>query len=852
MEELGGAVNYYTWNPSYHQDVSRTEGIQGVRVRTRTGFDLLNDRFTIDNGTATNIAAGMIADTTTINKTGDDLDRINEYLTDANGLIVADANTRYSSDGAAFNTGWIDWLQMGARNAASTTAGGNSTGSGFGGVEVPNNHIIAPIQFIGKDAYNQYSTSYEARSYSHDIDVIDEQNGVIGTGTGQQAADTLIPIQDAPVVGANLSTSRIKPANTNADNSPNFDSFTADSTVSLNDIGNALRALWAQYEVNANQGAQLQTGNFDETTYPTRIHIRTVAETGNNEWQETWGGARVASAGSGGQIRIAVLGNGIAGKDDDLYASLPGARTYNFAGLPLSDVPLQAQERLARIGNVHNVTLESGLDSAGPSGANDFYDIQFETDSNTITGLTTLSPGANRAATQAVINLPTVVGDADSDVTLTRGRITQTFSSGATVGDEGIRAGSNWTNFTTSSDVTATKIDGDLTISGGSHSLTVANVPTTAASDSFTWTFSGSPTLDITLPTGSPQGLVTIETGNQAGDESQYDIVKAWLDGITGLSYSNVRTDETAPTSGYWLVAPPLAPAEPRTYRPGGYIQNDNTVTTGATAYAGSINALGGFFGYSNGTDVTTVQITDATTLDDITINTNNEDPLTYTTWYKPANVVDTTGGAGYLVTQTTWLPLSQDNGTTVASPIANVLLSTAYAAGTQADHFVPANSLESGVAEYTISGFESTAAGPDETQAMALEIANTRLFFDAVTTASLTQAQQLVEFGLNQTTNFNGGTIADTVVPNLIRLTATNQNQVAAASGILSEALGSATAVISASVLQPLATTAQVAALASGASRNDVVNIANQITTSIQGTNVPGKGLLGTPTTIT
>ena len=720
--ELGGAINYYTWNPSYHQDVARTEGIQGVRVRTRTGFDL-NDstntgtnpggnRFVIDNGTAANIADGMIAysvvnqsststvtvpsgwlildlngdyyrNTTNaaqtvtstftafttgngwapdegIDRTGDDLDRINEYLTDANGLIVADANTRYSSNGAAFNTGWIDWLQMGARDVDSATAGGNSTGSGFGGVEVPNNHIITPIQFIGKGAYNQYSTSYEARSYSHDVDVIDEQNGVVGTGTGQQVADTLIPIQDAPVVGANLSTSRIKPANTNADNSPNFDSFTADSTVSLNDIGNALRAGWASYNVNANQGTVLQTGNFNETTYPTRIHIRTAAETGGNTWQDPKWGVKVASAGSGGQIRIAVLGNGIAGKDDDLYETLPGARTYNFAGLPLSNVVLGAQERLARIGNIHNVELSSGLDGTGPSGSNDFYDIQFETDSNTITGLTTLTPGSARIASQAVINLPTVVGDSASDVTLTRGRIIQSYAggSGNTIGVEGIRDNSSWVNFSTSTDVTSTVLP-NVTINGGTHGFTIGGLNTSTA----VWEFLNmeANAMNMTLPAGTPTPLVRINTDNQAGNLANYNEVKRWLDAEVArdstISYSNVRLDETAPTTGYWLVAPPLAPAEPRTFTVAPPIANlTNSVLQ-------NVIAAGGSFVYETGGTVTSHHISSATTLADVTITTDNESDDDYNIWYKPLSYVDGNDSIIYDYNHTTWNPTTDASG---------------------------------------------------------------------------------------------------------------------------------------------------------------------------------------------
>ena len=354
------------------------------------------------------------------------------------------------------------------------------------------------------------------------------------------------------------------------DNTSRFTTFTADSTVSLNDVGNALRALWSQYTVNANQGNVLQTGNFDETTYPTRIHIRTVAETGNNEWQEDWGGARVASAGSGGQIRIAVLGNGIAGADDDLYDTLPGARTYNFAGLPLSNVSLTAQERLARVGNVHNVTLVAGLDGDATYTNKSYFDIQFETDSNTITGNTTLTPGSARPDAEAVINLPTVVGDADSVISLTRGRIIQSFVTNfSTVNVEGIRENSVWNGMSTTSDVNTTLMP-TITINGGTHAMVVSGENTTAA----TWTFADVPAISIDLPTTLPSGLVTIVTNATDADSVQRDIVRAWL--VAQVGEGNFSEEPlainggTPPTEGYWLL-PAVIPAREYSIQPSSY-----------------------------------------------------------------------------------------------------------------------------------------------------------------------------------------------------------------------------------------------------------------------------------------
>ena len=653
-----GVINYYGWQKRFFEDVAQTIPILGARVRVRTDATLVAANYL----PATSVDAADLGTFLNGKTSGEDI--INEFISTAQGTLAIDSNTRFTSDGstAGLSTGVIDWLQLSAK-----TDTGASTATSFPGVSIEDGMVIAPIQSSTDDAWRSYDSRYQARSYTHDIDIDDPQNGTIGTGEGNQPGDTSVPIDRVNIIGASLIGSRIKPANINADlestsssvtagattmnvsfseanqavaliywgltasnvsfslnnvtydgsitltttngtttgvftissgtlptiaadtaiifigdNTSRFTTFTADSTVSLNDIGNALRAGWASYNVNANQGTQLQTGAFNETTYPTRIHIRTAAETGGNTWQDPKWGVKVASAGSGGQIRIAVLGNGIAGKDDDLYETLPGARTYNFAGLPLSNVVLGAQERLARVGNVHNVELTSGLDSAGPSGANDYYDIQFELDTNTITGLTTLTPGSGRVATQAVINLPTVVGDADSDITLTRGRIIQSFSSGATVGVEGIKNNSIWTGMSTTSDVNSTILP-TITITGGTHAMVISGANTTAA----TWTFRDIPTMTIDLPTALPTGLVTIDTGATDADQTQRDIVRAWL--VSQVGASNFSEEPlavnggTPPTSGYWLL-PAVIPAreysiQPLSYTNAGRLEVINNTT---------------------------------------------------------------------------------------------------------------------------------------------------------------------------------------------------------------------------------------------------------------------------------
>ena len=711
--------------PVYDANGLLTNGIQSVNVRVGSNATLTSTA--PGASSATNASDRISSNTGDLDQSSNNINLETEYISTTNGVIEVDANTRYTSAGwstqplditgtaaigattATFTTsgitnnelvdfvftrgttehrvtsntttsmvftpaltstlsgqialthkvGWVDWLKLGIENdiTAADNPGGSILGSNFKNQNSPANVAYTPLQVYQNGNAVQYSGRLQARSYTHDIDFINNQNGVIGTAAGNQAASTLVEQQDVSIPATSLIGSRIKESNRNADNTPNFDSFTADSPVSLNDIANAVRAGWSRYYVDVD--STKQTGNFDETTYPIRLHIRQASETGGNLWQDEKFGMKVAGFGGGGQFRVAVLGNGLANADDDLFPSLAGVRSLNFDGLPLSNVTLTAQERLVNMGNVTNAILTAGDDTGGdPETSSLRYDLFFNDSDVEIRGTTVLTSGVNRPLTEADINLPTVVGttyvDADSgetiqpNITIARGTLIQS------IGTEGLLDNSVWNNVSTMTDVVADNVR-NWTINGGTHQMTVTNVPV----GNLIWNITNqiADGLNIVLPNTSPTGLVRINTDNQAGEIDNYNEVNRWLSGITGLSYHNQRLDETAPTSGYWLVAPPLAPAEPRTFTVAPPIANITNTTLQ------NVIAAGGSFVYETGGTVTSHHISNATTLDDITITTNNEADDDYNIWYKPLSYVDGNDSIIYDYNHTTWNPTTDASG---------------------------------------------------------------------------------------------------------------------------------------------------------------------------------------------
>ena len=157
-----------------------------------------------------------------------------------------------------------------------------------------------------------------------------------------------------------------------------------------------------------------------------------------------------------------------------------------------------------------------------------------------------------------------------------------------------------------------------------------------------------------------PTGLVTIDTGvdTQNTDLDQYNVVMAWLN-TQGVTFNNNRLDQGAPASGsgYWLVAPPLQAAEPRTFTVAPPIANATNTTLQ------NIIAAGGSFVYELDGTVTSHRVSALTTLDDVTISTNNESDDDYNIWYKPLSYVDGNDSIIYDYNHTTWNPTNDPSG---------------------------------------------------------------------------------------------------------------------------------------------------------------------------------------------
>ena len=240
----GQLLNYYAWRPSFFSDVTLTTPIPGVRVRGGSNI-VINAAGQALNAPESNISAA-ITNTGVIDLTGAAISVVNEFVTDASGVPVADANSSVSfNGGTSFTDGqWFDWLRLGSANVASATTAGNSLGTNFSGQDSPDNVIFAPVARFDFNNFNQYAATYEARSYTHEVSSgVLRQNGRIGTDAGQQAANVPVAIADATTVAAAVSYVD----NTEAQALAGFDA-TGSKTASA--VAQFIRAGWSTYETD--------------------------------------------------------------------------------------------------------------------------------------------------------------------------------------------------------------------------------------------------------------------------------------------------------------------------------------------------------------------------------------------------------------------------------------------------------------------------------------------------------------------------------------------------------------------------------------------------------------------------
>ena len=261
----GQLLNYYAWRPSFFSDVTLTTPIPGVRVRGGSNI-VINAAGQALNAPESNISAAF-TNTSGIDLTGDAISVVNEFVTDANGVPVADANSSVSfNGGTSFTDGqWFDWLRLGSANVASATTAGNSLGTNFNGQNSPDNVIFAPISRHDFNNFNQYSATYEARSYTHEVSSgVISQNGRIGTDPGQQTGNVPVAIEDATTVAAPVSYVD----NTETQALAGFDA-TGNKTASA--IAQYFRASWSTYETNIEP-----TGTSSAVTWAGSVTLNNV------------------------------------------------------------------------------------------------------------------------------------------------------------------------------------------------------------------------------------------------------------------------------------------------------------------------------------------------------------------------------------------------------------------------------------------------------------------------------------------------------------------------------------------------------------------------------------------------
>ena len=239
----GQLYNYYAWRHSFFSDVALTNAIPGVRVRSTSNIPLNATAETL-NAAETNLSGAFSGTASTINQTGLATNVVNDFVTDANGVPVADATSRVSVDGGTTFTDsqWYDWMRFSRVNTASTTTGGETLATNFNGQDFPNGVIAVPIQRFASNAYNQFTATYEARSYTHNVNTgIVSQNGIIGTAAGNQPSNVPVAIEN--VVGVAETIAYVN--NTEAQALALFDTA-GDKTAT--DVSQFIRAQWASYE----------------------------------------------------------------------------------------------------------------------------------------------------------------------------------------------------------------------------------------------------------------------------------------------------------------------------------------------------------------------------------------------------------------------------------------------------------------------------------------------------------------------------------------------------------------------------------------------------------------------------
>ena len=436
----GGVINYYGWQSGFFSDLAQEQGIQGVNVRIESNATLNN---TTLNGATNGAYSTAISNqsASTVNLTGGAFTHITDYKTGTTGFPVVGTTSQSSVNGTTFTAGqWIDWLRLGVFDLDGyTTNPTTEVAQNFAGQAAPDGCVIAPISLVRNDIYNQFAARYQARGFTHQIITGDNQNGLLGTSEGNQTANSVTSIDTTNYIGANLVGVSVKSQNVSA-GQPSI-SFIAGSPVSINDVRDAYRAGWYEYDY--------ALANGDHTTPAINLVLSNVHTT---DYTATAAG-------------ITVRANGIArDASNDLFTT-DSLGTGDFGGGFLNSHTLTFSGAVTQLGDVVNSSI-----TADSIAFTSFADVSGSTlNSDSITGAlgSTFTNGTtatnNRFGTSGTIAFTGLSGSLLDTAVLGVGF---TLADGVTVNLT--NGGTAVTVFTNNANIT------------GSDGVTIAAVPATA------------------------------------------------------------------------------------------------------------------------------------------------------------------------------------------------------------------------------------------------------------------------------------------------------------------------------------------------------------------------------------
>ena len=393
-----GAANYGSFVNANRAIVPSTAGQTTFDV----GAGALASLEGVFNGSSGNIASDFIinpSDNTQIMYTGSGtitagniiviysiaLQHVNEYLTTATGEIVS---SRHSLDATTYTPGYLDY----GVGAANTDVGATSFVSTNEGQNLADGVALIPIQVwksfstdatTGNPPVNRVQERSFSNAIANDFNLVDADY-VIGTDYHTEQRN---------VIGPSLIGVSVKSQNA-LNGVPNM-TFTASSPASINDIRDAYRAGWYDFDYDITNGDHLvpeintvvgDTFTFIATAGQTEftfgagidsITTVTIDETDatsdfaingtNNEIIDYSGTALTAD-----QVvvitcvideittsvnTVAVRGNRIAGTTGDLFTTDAELGTGRFGGSSLDGHVLTYSGAVTDLGNVTNSTI---------------------------------------------------------------------------------------------------------------------------------------------------------------------------------------------------------------------------------------------------------------------------------------------------------------------------------------------------------------------------------------------------------------------------------------------------------------------------------------------------------------